>query len=115
MNIGLKVVKIILSFFIVFACHSNSNASQLPDYPFIHTTGFAYAKLQPDVGEILFEISVSDTDPDVALNIAVTRITEIKALFLQQNIAENDIVIRDLKEVSARSIVAKAHLLLWSN
>ncbi|MDY7537812.1 SIMPL domain-containing protein [Undibacterium sp. 5I1] len=91
------MLKLILSFFIILACTNNSEASQLPEYPFIHTSGFAYAKVQPDFGEILFEINVIDTDPDVAFNNAAARITDIKTLLAQQNIAENDIVIRDLK------------------
>lgn len=78
-------------------------ASAMPDYPFIHTTGFAYAKVQPDFGEVLFELTVSDADPEVALAIATTRLSDIRNILTQNSIDDGDIVIRNLKKSIVKS------------
>jgi len=76
----------------------NGYAAELPSYPFIHTTGFAYNKIQPDFGEIFFEVIIENQDPDVAFSLAVTRITEIQSLMQQSGITEENVMIRDLKK-----------------
>ncbi|MBC3861505.1 SIMPL domain-containing protein [Undibacterium jejuense] len=83
---------------IVLCFHSSGLASQLPDYPFIHTTGIAYVRVTPDIGEINFDVHVSDADAEKALTVATARMAEIKSVAAQQGTQEEDIVIRDLKK-----------------
>lgn len=87
-------------FFLAIALcfHSSGFASQLPDYPFVHTTGIAYVRVTPDIGEINFDVSISDVDAEVALTIAMARVAEIKSLAAEQDVREGDIFIRDLKK-----------------
>ena len=86
---------------IVFACLPVSAlASDLPSYPFIHATGTAYSFIMPDLGEIDFDVSVYDPVPEVATALVQTRITEIKALLLEQGLAEAaaGIEVRDVRK-----------------
>lgn len=87
-----------LFFFTFIVSSLTSFASQIPSYPFIHTTGFAYVSVLPDIGEIMFEINVTDEDPELAFNIAAARVVEIKNLLVQQGLVDADVVIRDLKK-----------------
>lgn len=59
-------------------------ASNLPDYPFVHTGGDAFAFIMPDIGEIDFDVSAYDADPAVALALVEARIAEIRALLAEQ-------------------------------
>ena len=87
-----------LLFITFLVCGMTSSASQLPAYPFIHTTGFAYISVLPDIAEIMFEINATDADPELAFNIAAARVVEIQSLFAQQGLPDADVVIRDLKK-----------------
>lgn len=60
------------------------NASNLPDYPFIHASGEGYLTVAPDLGEIDFDITAYDPDPAVALATVQTRVEEIRALIAEQ-------------------------------
>lgn len=75
-------------------------AGDLPAYPFIHATGTAYSFIMPDLGEIDFDVSVYDPVPEVATALVQTRITEIKALLLEQGLAEAaaGIEVRDVRK-----------------
>jgi len=64
----------------------------------VHTTGIAYARVTPDIGEINFDVHVSDADTEKALTVATARMAEIKSLAAQQGVQEEDIIIRDLKK-----------------
>jgi uncharacterized protein len=78
-----------------------AGASQLPDYPFIHASGSASVNVMPDIGEIDFEISASDADPELARGIVETRIAEVRALMEQQGVPLEDVQTRDVrKEIS---------------
>ena len=72
----------------------------MPAYPFIHATGTAYSFIMPDLGEIDFDVSVYDPVPEVATALVQTRITEIKALLLEQGLAEAaaGIEVRDVRK-----------------
>lgn len=75
-------------------------AGDLPAYPFIHATGTAYSLVMPDLGEIDFDVSVFDPVPEVAAALVQTRIGEIKALLLEQGLAEAaaGIEVRDVRK-----------------
>jgi uncharacterized protein YggE len=75
-------------------------AGDLPAYPFIHATGTAYSFIMPDLGEIDFDVSVYDPVPEVATALVQTRITEIRALLLEQGLAEAaaGIEVRDVRK-----------------
>ena len=86
---------------IVFACLPVSVlASDLPSYPFIHATGTAFSFVLPDLGEIDFDVSVFDPSPEAATLLAQTRITEVKALLVEQGLPEAaaGIEVRDVRK-----------------
>ena len=86
---------------IVFACLPVSAlASGLPSYPFIHATGTAFSFVLPDLGEIDFDVSVFDPSPEAATLLVQTRITEIKALLVEQGLPEAaaGIEVRDVRK-----------------
>ena len=56
------------------------HASNLPDYPFIHTSGEAMQRIVPDLGEIDFDISAYDADPALAVALVATRAEQVRAL-----------------------------------
>lgn len=58
-------------------------ASNLPDYPFIHAAGEGYVVIGPDMGEIDFDISAYDPDPEVAVARVAERAQQIRALLPQ--------------------------------
>ena len=87
--------------FIVFACLPVSAlASGLPSYPFIHATGTAFSFVLPDLGEIDFDVSVFDPSPEAATLLVQTRITEVKALLVEQGLPEAaaGIEVRDVRK-----------------
>jgi uncharacterized protein YggE len=72
--------------------------SQLPEYPFIHTSGTASKWIEPNIGEINFEVAVSDTDADAAVKLAQSRIAGILKLLTDQGIPLTDIDALDLQK-----------------
>lgn len=101
-------IKKVLFLGIALCFHNSGIASQLPDYPFIHSTGIAYIQVNPDFGEINFDVNVSDVDSEKVLTIATTRLSEIKSLVALQGVLEEDIIIRDVKK-EAKKDVANAN------
>jgi uncharacterized protein YggE len=75
-----------------------ASASQLPDYPFIHASGSGFVYVAPDVGEIDFEISTHDPEPEAARKVAEARIAEIRALVEGLALPSDDVQIRDLRK-----------------
>lgn len=57
-----------------------ASASNLPDYPFIHTTGEAVQMLLPDLGEIDFDISANAVDPAAAVALVAERAGQVRTL-----------------------------------
>lgn len=75
-----------------------ASASQLPDYPFIHSSGNGFMYVAPDIGEIDFEISAYQGDPEAARQVVETRIAEVRALVASVGLPEGDVVIRDVRK-----------------
>ena len=75
-------------------------AADLPAYPFIHATGTAYSFVMPDLGDIDFEVAVFDPSPDTATAQVQDRIDEIRALLIEQGLAEAaaGIEVRDVRK-----------------
>ena len=82
----------------LLACAAvSAQASNLPDYPFIHTGGSSASYVMPDTGQIDFEISAYDADPAMALATVETRAREIRALATEHGVATEDLEIRDVR------------------
>lgn len=75
-----------------------AQASNLPDYPFIHVSGASATYAMPDSGQIDFEIAAHDADPAVALGIVEARANEIRALAKEQGVAAEDLELRDVRK-----------------
>lgn len=84
------------AFFLAAAC-CMAQASQLPDYPFIHVTGSASGYFMPDIGEVDFEVIAFDGDPEQARALVETRVAEIRALTERFGVATDDMEVRDVR------------------
>lgn len=75
-------------------------AGDLPGYPFIHATGTAYSFIMPDLGEIDFEVSAFDPEPQAATALVQTRIAQVRALLAEQGLAgaADGIEVRDVRK-----------------
>lgn len=78
-------------------------AADLPSHPFIHVSGMGYIELMPDIGEIDFEITAHDPDPEAARTVVETRIGEIRALLAPLGLAQEDIEIRNVSKVMRKT------------
>jgi uncharacterized protein YggE len=76
---------------------ASASASGLPDYPFVHTTGSATTYQVPDVGEIDFELIVTDPNPEAALAQMDERVAAIRAIVQANAIAEGDFQVRNVR------------------
>jgi uncharacterized protein YggE len=75
-----------------------ASASQLPDYPFIHASGNGLVYVAPDVGEVDFEISGQQDDPEAARKMVEGRIAEVRALVAGLGLPDADVEIRDVRK-----------------
>ena len=75
-----------------------AQASNLPDYPFIHTSGTGAAYAVADTGTLDFEIAAFDADPAAASALVETRANEIRALAGDLAIAAADLEFRDVRK-----------------
>lgn len=75
-----------------------ASASQLPDYPFIHASGNGFMYVAPDTGEVDFEISANQADPDAARQLVEARIAEVRALVASVGLPDGDVEIRDIRK-----------------
>lgn len=75
-----------------------ASASQLPDYPFIHASGNGFMYVAPDIGEIDFEISAHQADPEAARQLVEARIAEVRALVASVGLPDGDVEIRDVRK-----------------
>jgi uncharacterized protein YggE len=66
-----------------------AQASNLPDYPFIHTGGEGFVFVVPDLGEIDFDVSAFDADSNAAVALVQARVTDIQALLAEQGSTPN--------------------------
>jgi uncharacterized protein YggE len=72
-----------------------AQASNLPDYPFIHTTGEGFAMIVPDMGEIDFDITVFNADPALAAAQLAERAAQVQALMVE---GESSATLRDARK-----------------
>jgi uncharacterized protein YggE len=77
---------------------SAAQASEIPDYPFIHAIGNAKVFVQPDIGEISFEVVITDSDSDQAAEQLMAINDDILKLLADQNIPASDISIYQLEK-----------------
>ena len=89
--------KILCSGLLVCAS-SLAQASNLPDYPFIHVSGASATYAMPDTGQIDFEIAAHDADPAAALAVVEARANEIRSLAREMGIAADDLELRDVRK-----------------
>ncbi|HXA48398.1 MAG TPA: SIMPL domain-containing protein [Burkholderiaceae bacterium] len=82
----------------LICCVANAFASQLPDYPFIHTTGRAFSLLPPDIGEVEFEIAGSGNDAEKTLLLVNARSAEILSILSGQDVRPEDIEGSDIQK-----------------
>lgn len=75
-----------------------AQASNLPDYPFIHVSATGSTSVMPDTGQIDFEIAAYDADPALALGIVEARVGEIRTLAKEMGVAPDDLEIRDVRK-----------------
>ena len=75
-----------------------ASASQLPDYPFIHANGAAATYVLPDIGEIDFEVSAFDPDPEAARAVVEARLAAIRTLMEEQGVPAGDMEARDVRK-----------------
>ncbi len=85
-----------------------AQASQLPDYPFVHASGTAFVRVLPDRGEVDFDISVDDAEPEAARVLLEGRIGELRALMEQQGLSADDIEINGVRREMRKGGDAKA-------
>jgi len=72
-----------------------AQASNLPDYPFIHTSGEGFAMIVPDMGEIDFDITVFNADPALAAAQLAERAAQVQALMVE---GESSATLRDARK-----------------
>ncbi len=81
---------------------ATATAGELPNYPFVHATGYSMTIVPPDVGEIDFEINVTDANPEVAVSLMDARIAEVRAIMQAQSVPDGDIHIRNVRKGERR-------------
>ena len=75
-----------------------ASASQLPDHPFIHASGTAATYVAPDIGEIDFEVSAYDPDPEAARAVVEARLAAIRTLTEERGVPAGDVEARDVRK-----------------
>jgi uncharacterized protein YggE len=89
-----KIIAAAALVLVPFAVH----ASQLPDYPFIHASGSGSTYVPPDTGEVDFEVSAHDPEPEAARKVVEARVAEVRALVARLGLADADVEIRDIRK-----------------
>lgn len=90
-----------------------ASATDLPDYPFIHVGGNGFSYVMPDVGEIDFEVSAYNSDPEAARQVVEGRIAEIRALVAQLALVNTDVEIRDVRKEIRKPDPAQPGVVLY--
>jgi uncharacterized protein YggE len=93
------MLKKLIAVAVLIAAPFAASATDLPDYPFIHTSASAqrYA-IPPDFAEIDFEVSAYDPNPDAARQVGEGRVTEVRALIASLGLPDGDVEIRDIRK-----------------
>lgn len=71
-------------------------AADLPNHPFIHVSATADQYIMPDVGEIDIDIVSLEPDADAAFKLVNERLEASRALFAQNGIAPEDVLVQDI-------------------
>jgi uncharacterized protein YggE len=71
-------------------------ASDLPPFPFVHTSGSAQINAQADIGEIDMELSSPDQNAEAAWTALESRLTEVRALLAQQGLPAADVDVQGI-------------------
>ncbi|MBJ7312273.1 SIMPL domain-containing protein [Rugamonas sp. CCM 8940] len=87
-----------------------AQASQLPDYPFVHASGTAFVHVVPTRGEVDFDVSADDAEPEAARAVIDGRIGELRALVEQQGLSANDIEVKGVRREMQNGGEAKAEV-----
>jgi uncharacterized protein YggE len=82
----------------IAAVGATAMASELPSYPFVHATGYSMTAVMPDVGEIDFEINVTDPNPEAAVALMEERVAAVRAIMQAQAVPEGDIQVRNVRK-----------------
>lgn len=72
-------------------------AADLPAYPFVHVQGQGMTYAVPDVGEIEFEVSAIDADPQQARTLVEERLAAVRSLLATHAVPEENITVRDVR------------------
>jgi uncharacterized protein YggE len=72
-------------------------AADLPAYPFVHVQGQGMSYAMPDVGEIEFEVSAVDADPERVRAVVEERLAAVRALLATHAVPEGDVAVRDVR------------------
>jgi len=81
---------------------SAGHASDLPAYPFVHTSGSANINAMPDVGEIDLELTSGDPDAEVAWAAVETRLADVRTLLAQQGLAAADVDVQSIQRTARK-------------
>lgn len=71
-------------------------AADLPNHPFIHVSATADQYIMPDVGEIDIDIVSLEPDADAAWKLVNERLETSRALFAENGIAPEDVLVQDI-------------------
>jgi uncharacterized protein YggE len=74
-----------------------AQAADLPAYPFVHVNGQGAAYAMPEVGEVEFEVSVADADPERARALIDERLSAIRTLLATYSVPDGDVMVRDVR------------------
>ena len=75
---------------------SATHASDLPTFPFVHTSGSANINTVADIGEIDMELTSPDQHPEAAWTALETRLAEVRALVAQQGLPAADVDVQSI-------------------
>ena len=75
---------------------SAAHASDLPPFPFVHTSGSANINTVADIGEIDMELTSPDQHAEAAWTAVETRLAEVRALFAQQGLQAADVDVQSI-------------------
>ena len=94
---------------IMFALAFTTNASPLPDYPFIFTEGDASIELKPDLCTITFQITIRDKDATNALQQMTHRSSEALAILADNDVKAEDIIAFEISKRHVRNQSRDSH------
>ena len=87
---------------------SVAHASDLPAYPFVHTSGSANINVVPDIGEIDLELTSANQDAEAAWTTVEARLADVRALLAQQGLAGADVDVQSIMRTARKQDAASA-------